>query len=293
VRTIALLVLAGLALACTGKVSGTGDEAPSDGSGSDPGVPPVVPPVIPPDPPPVDTRPSSARLLARPLGSTDAPSGFYEYLPPDYPDGKARPLLVFWHGIGENGDGAGQLPKVLANGPPKLIAADRWPGTRPFLVLSPQHPGGGCPSAAEVHAFLAWAAGTYDVDPQRVFLTGLSCGAIGSWSYLAAYAGSEVSAALLLAGDPGDPAASWSAWGRQGCDLGDLAIWAVHGDADGVVAIGNERATMADLAGCPSPPARDSVWTEVAGAGHDVWSAVYDGSFGHDVYAWLLEHPRS
>lgn len=241
--------------------------------------------------PPTDLRPSSARLAARPLGSTSAPSGFQEYLPPDYDDLRLRPLLVFLHGVGENGNGGSELGRVLAAGPPRLIARDLWRGDRPFVVLAPQHVGGGCPSAAEVHAFLSWASSAYRIDPRRVYLTGLSCGAIGAWSYLGVHGGSTVAAALLLAGDPGDPNQSWSAWGRQGCALGGLALWAVHGTADDVVTISNERTTLQRLAACPAPR-RDAVFTEVVGAGHDVWSSVYDCSSGTDAYAWLLARPK-
>ena len=63
--------------------------------------------------------------------------------------------MVFYHGIGENGDGsAAALDSVPANGPPMLINADQWPNERPFVVLSPQHSGGGCPSADEIHDFI-------------------------------------------------------------------------------------------------------------------------------------------
>jgi dipeptidyl aminopeptidase/acylaminoacyl peptidase len=43
---------------------------------------------------------SSQRLIARPAGTTDAPLGYYEYLPPDYDDDGSSPLLVFLHGYG-------------------------------------------------------------------------------------------------------------------------------------------------------------------------------------------------
>jgi predicted peptidase len=263
------MLLLGLSLACSASSSGGDSGGPVD--------------------PPVDTGPSSTRQTARALGYQGAPNGFYEYLPPGYPDGHDRPLLVFWHGVGENGNGTTELSRVLANGPPKLIARDAWPATRPFIVLSPQHAGGGCPSAAEIDAFLAWALGHHDVDARRVFLTGLSCGAIGSWSYLGAHRGALVAAALVIAGDPGDPAQSWSVWGKNGCALGEVAIWSVHGTDDRTVEIANDRATMQDLLACP--PARGAVWTEVAGAGHDTWTATYDGSRG-DVYAWLLAHAK-
>src|SRR5690349_17631695 len=68
--------------------------------------------------------PPSTRQTPRPLGTTGAANGYYEYLPPGYDGGATFPLLVFWHGIGENGDGVGQLPSVLNNGPPRLIKDD-------------------------------------------------------------------------------------------------------------------------------------------------------------------------
>src|SRR4051812_7899527 len=60
---------------------------------------------------PYDAGVSSDHQRARTLGSTDAGNGFYEYLPPHYEDLQPRPLLVFWHGIGENGNGTTQLNK--------------------------------------------------------------------------------------------------------------------------------------------------------------------------------------
>jgi predicted peptidase len=233
---------------------------------------------------PPGTAPASQRLV--PLGEGSAPNGYHEYLPPGLDDGRARPLLVFWHGLGENGNGTTELSRVLANGPPMLISRGRWPEARTFIVLSPQHAGGGCPSAAEVHAFIGWARSAYAVDARRIYLTGLSCGAIGVWSYLGTYTGSAVAAAVLIAGDPG------GAWGRSGCALGQVAIWAFHGDADGTVGISGERATMANLAACPSPPARDNVWTEIPGGGHGIWPGIYDGTTAPDVYAWMLARPK-
>jgi poly(3-hydroxybutyrate) depolymerase len=233
----------------------------------------------------------SQRQVQRPLGSTDAGNGFYEYLPPHYEDLVPRPLLVFWHGIGENGNGTTELSRVLANGPPRLIANDTWPLSRPFIVLSPQHTNnGGCPNSAEVRAFIDWAIVHYRVNARQVFLTALSCGAIGSWDYLGNNT-NTVAAAVLIAGDPGDPAQSYSTWGRQGCNLGNLALWAFHGDADSVVNINNEQNTMNLLLACPAPPRLDAVWTPIAGGGHNVWDEVYDGTRG-DIYAWLLAHAK-
>jgi hypothetical protein len=163
--------------------------------------------------PTADKTRVSERLSAHPKGEADAPAGYYAYLPPGYGDGTPRPLLVALHGYGESGDGsAAQLRNLLAkdSGIPWLIRADRWPSNLPFVVLAPQHAATDGPAYAaceqttrvgdcsmklqhdrgnpvsdspcftpsEVHAFLTFAIGQYDVDPGRVYLTGLSCGAL-------------------------------------------------------------------------------------------------------------------
>lgn len=233
----------------------------------------------------VSTAPSSARHTKH--VATAQTQGYWEYLPADYACGGLRPLLVFLHGIGENGDGSSaELDKNLANGPPRLISRDAWPAERPFVVLSPQHPGGGCPTAAEIHAFITYAIGAYRVDPKRVYLTGLSCGAIGSWGYLGTYLDEQIAALVAIAGD------GVSAWNAKHCDLGKVPIWAFHGDADGTVAFSGSQVPMQGLAACPSPPRKDAKFTVYPGVGHDSWSRTYDLSAGHDIYTWLLAQSK-
>jgi predicted peptidase len=218
--------------------------------------------------------------IPRVVGDANAPpNGYFEYLPP----GDDRPLLVFWHGLGENGNGDSQLGKVLSNGPPKLIEADQWPSERSFAVLSPQHSGGGCPSADEIHTFIDYAVANYDVDTSRVYLTGLSCGAIGGWNYLGKYTDEQVAAAVLIAGD------GRGAWNRTECDLGLVALWGFHGDADSTVSPQGTIVPMDNLEDCPSPPRKEVKQTIYDGVGHNSWARTYDLSAGHDVYTWLMQ----
>lgn len=238
-------------------------------------------------PPIVDDRPSSERHVTRPVGTTAAALGYWEYLPPGYGDGVPRPLLVFLHGIGENGAGTeADLARVPNGGPPQLIERDAWPNDRPFVVLSPQHPGGGCPSPSEIHDFFTYAMDAYDVDPARIYLTGLSCGAIGSWNYIGTYLDEQIVAMVAIAGD------GRGAWSRQGCDLGAVDIWAFHGDADPTVSPDGTIVPTTNLMSCPVPPRHDLEVTIYPGVGHNSWSRTYDLSAGHDVYAWLLSHHR-
>ncbi|MBV8758871.1 MAG: hypothetical protein JO257_16410 [Deltaproteobacteria bacterium] len=171
------------------------------------------------------------------------------------------------------------------NGPPKLIANDQWPPSRPFVVLSPQHGPSNCPSADEVKAFIDYAVTAYEVDPDRVYLTGLSCGAIGSWQYMGSYVDLvQLAAFVPIAGDGG------GAWSAQGCDLGKVAIWAFHGDQDGTVNIAGDNTAMTNLAQCPN--AQENRYTVYPGVGHDSWTMTYDLSAGHDIYTWMLSKTR-
>ncbi|HEY2728343.1 MAG TPA: hypothetical protein VGK52_00285 [Polyangia bacterium] len=252
------------------------------------------------DAPPVDAGPSSTRQTARTLGTAGAPNGYLEYLPPGYDGSSAAPLLVFWHGIGEDGNGTTDLQKLVAWGPPKIIANDKWSAARPFIVLSPQYtatsgqiaPGAGCPSGATIDAFFTWALAHYKVDAKRVYLTGLSCGAIGSWDYLTSHR-DVVAAAVVLSGNPGDPAQASSAWKRVGCPLGAVALWAFHGDADPTVPYAPEHDTLQDIIACPAPPRREARFTDIPGGGHEIWDPVYDLSGGRgDIYAWMLTNAK-
>lgn len=191
-------------------------------------------------------------------------------------------MLFALHGIGENGDGNGQLANVLNAGIARLVHQDQWPEDRPFVVLAPQHPGGGCPSADEIKAFIAWGIQNYAIDPKRVYLTGLSCGGIGAWSYLGQELDSQIAAMVPIAGD------GQGAWNAQKCNLGKVAIWAFHGDQDGTVGVAGTNVPMDGLAGCPAPPRLAAIKTIYPGVGHDSWDRTYDLSAGNDIYTWML-----
>jgi len=256
-----------------------------------------------PSPSPVSGPPPT--LTARPLGSTAARSGFFERLPPGYGTGKRWPLLVFLHGVGENGDGQSQLPRVLAHGPLRAVRDAHAPPSPAdaFVILSPQHRpapvvplvGFDCPEAEEIHAFLTFAIAHYDVDPGRVYLTGLSCGAIGGWRYLGAHLGEQVAAAVLVAGDGRE------AWRSRGCQLARaVAIWGLHGDADPVVPPAGTIEPMTHLMACPAASVaggaspREQRLTVYPGVGHDSWTRTYalGAPIRDDIYAWLLRFSR-
>jgi predicted peptidase len=141
-----------------------------------------------------------------------------------------------------------------------------------------------CAWQAEVAAMIEYALATYDVDPARVYLTGLSCGSYGAWMYVADHGNSQIAALVPIAG-PAD-----EAWAAAGCALGVVPIWAFHGDADDVVALETASVPIEGLSACPSPPRESVEFTVYPGVDHDSWTRTYDLSAGHDIYAWMLDH---
>lgn len=240
---------------------------------------------------PPSTAPSTSRdrLTFQPADSVEgAPLGYAEYLPPDYGDGAPIPLLVFLHGYGESGDGAlASLAALTATGVPELISHNQWPDDRPWVVLMPQHedrPPSLCTEAGEIEAFLAFAIERYEIDAERVYLTGLSCGAIGAWSYLGAHTNELVAAAVLIAGN------GYGAVDEAGCDLGRVPVWALHGTEDDVLALRGSVYPITYLESCTNPPPTEARLTVYPGVDHDSWTRTYDLSAGNDIYSWLLQH---
>jgi len=237
---------------------------------------------------------SSDRLTMRPVGTTTAQQGFWEYLPAGYASRNDWPLLVCLHGIGEDGNGtSAELPRLLGNGVPTLIQANAWPVAAStagdaFVVLAPQNARGGCHIPTDVDAFLQWASTNYHVDRSRIYLTGLSCGAIGTWEYIRTVGSNVLPAAFVpICGN------GISAWNERGCLLGQLPIWAFHGDQDGTIPVAGSVVPLTGMQGCSSPAAVDARLTIYPGVGHDSWTQTYNLSSGHDIYAWLLTHRRT
>ena len=103
---------------------------------------------------------------------------FLLYLPAGFdPSGRTRyPLLIFLHGSGESGE---DLEKVKVHGPPKLVASKP---DFPFIVASPQARNSiERFDPATLDAMLDELLEQLPIDPDRVYLTGLSMG--GIWTY--------------------------------------------------------------------------------------------------------------
>jgi predicted esterase len=198
----------------------------------------------------------------------------YHYLlslPAGYENDDRRwPLMLFLHGSGESGD---SLAKVKANGPPKLIAGNER--AFPCIVVSPQSPGRGW-NPDYLAALLDEICATYRVDPERIYLTGLSMGGCGSWM-LAAAQPNRFAAIVPICGG-GNPA--------DADTLKGIPIWVFHGAEDKTVKLENSTKMVDALKAVGS----DVKFTVYPGVGHDSWTETYANP---ELYDWLFAQKRA
>jgi predicted peptidase len=196
------------------------------------------------------------------------------YLPEDYgkEQNKKWPLILFLHGAGERGD---DVQLVAKHGPPKLLAGKTDLAVKNFIVASPQCPANKWWEPTEVIALLDEVSQKYSVDPDRVYLTGLSMGCFGTWETAARYPQRFAAIAPICGG--GDP--------RTAETLKGLPIWVFHGARDKTVPLSSSE-RMVDALKELDADVKFTVYPE---AGHDSWTETYDNP---ELYEWFLGHER-
>ena len=200
------------------------------------------------------------------------------HLPEDYDASSSRlwPTILFLHGAGERGD---ELQKVLVHGPPKLAKQDP---KFPFIVIAPQTPTGGRWHATELIALLDNVIGDHQVDPKRVYLTGLSMGGYGSWELGAAHPARFAAIAPICGG--GNTIDIRLARRVKDHPLKSLPVWAFHGAKDSVVPLSESERMIDAFKVIGNEDARLTVYPE---ANHDSWTKTYDNP---KLYEWFLSH---
>lgn len=222
--------------------------------------------------------------------------GYYAYVPQAYKDNPNQkfPIMIFLHGMGEkvwNPKNTNQLNKVKTHGPPRLIEQG-W--DFPFIVISPQCPFSSWDEVTTdnfrtsvlkpgefVDEIIEKMKTLYRVDESRIYLTGLSMGGAGTWSYAMRYP-EKIAAAIPIAGwiDNSDL-----------CNISrnDVAVWAFQGQFDGGIGI---LGTITRLNACNllKPVGRATIYP---GVGHDSWTRTYDNTAtSENIYNWLMRQVK-
>jgi predicted peptidase len=170
--------------------------------------------------------------------------GTVEYLPTHYDRNPTRryPLILFFHGTGERGDGKGDLKKLGGSaGPLRLIqsehrtvwAYDDEQADTAAIVVAMQMPSGQSPTPNKMVVFdglVAAYCAARRVDPARILVTGLSMGGHSTWLYAAAAKRPVAALAPLSAGVGPETQTDYSR-------ITAAAVWAHHGATDKVTAL--------------------------------------------------------
>lgn len=198
------------------------------------------------------------------------------WLPPGYRADQRWPLVLFLHGSGERGtDGV----RMLAQGLPRTLPVnhDRWPA----VVLIPQLTDQGdvrWPDAfGALDALLDRTLASYSIDPDRVYLTGLSRGGHGTWAYGAHRP--ETFAALAPVCGYGEPA-------QIAPRLAALPIWAFHGDKDDIIPHDKTVAIVRAIEAAGGQPRM----TIYPGVNHGSWEPAYADP---ELPRWMLAQRRA
>ncbi|MBX2955392.1 MAG: gliding motility-associated C-terminal domain-containing protein [Cyclobacteriaceae bacterium] len=233
---------------------------------------------------------SATPLLAQNQTAKITPTsqiGYYEYLPPDYNSNSNNyPIVIFFHGIGERGNGTTDLPLVTANGPPRYVVQGYQ---FPFILISPQLKSNfGTWPVWYMDEVVEHVRSYLRVDPTRIYITGLSLGGGGAWEYVYNFP-QKVAALAPICG--GYNTLSWACTYRTN----NIPIWAFHGDADSVVPISRTTNMINAINACTPAIIPTPIYTIYQGVWHDAWNYAYrtDNSLHTpNVYEWMMQQVK-
>lgn len=213
-------------------------------------------------------------------GDAEIEIGWRLLSPATIEPGRRYPVVLFLHGAGERGDDNTAQLKYL----PAWLAEPAARAAHPCFVIAPQcrkdrrwvdvawADPASSPQSAEPTADMTAVIAMLDevltrpptgpaVDPDRVYLTGLSMGGFGTWD-LAARMPERFAAILPICGGYDE---------RTAPRLVRLPTWVAHGAADKVVSVERSRSMVAALKAAGGSP----TYMELPGVGHDSWTPTY------------------
>ena len=216
------------------------------------------------------------------------------YVPVNYDARKKYPLTLFLHGSGERG--TDNISQLKNDGPGVLSDPDRVQNAHPSFVVCPQCPDG-CQwgnwigerwPASALTGLLSSLRQRYSIDGQRIYLTGLSLGGLGTWYLIARHPNLFAAAVPCSGAGERDRMAS----------LVHTPVWACHGTADPAVPFtgqmpGSPEGVVGE--GTLIPMLRAAGATNchlktVNGGGHgDGWIQAYTDM---DIINWMFSQSR-
>ncbi|HEX6833374.1 MAG TPA: malectin domain-containing carbohydrate-binding protein [Rudaea sp.] len=211
------------------------------------------------------------------LSGTYSGMPYRYFVPPGYNAANAYPLILFLHGVGEEGsDNSAQLNNN-ANGAMHLVDAQNL-AVQPVFMVAPQCPSGGWwggATTATAIAIIDQIAASYHIDPDRVYVTGLSMGGYGTWDAVTQQPTRFAAAVPMSGGGDTNAAAS----------VANLPFWFFHANNDPTVGVAGSDNLVAAL--------RDAgasvIYTRYDTGGHGIWPVGYVTPM---LFNWIVAQRR-
>lgn len=181
-----------------------------------------------------------------------------------------KPLIVFLHGASLCGT---NLDKVRRYGTINAIEKGREIDA---YVVAPQNPGGSW-KPERVLNIVDYVSANYDIDPNRVYVLGMSLGGYGAIDFAATYP-DRIAAAIGMCGGS-------SVNNLDG--LADLPLWIIHGTADSAVSVSQSDKVVEAVKEAQTDNINRLSYDRVKGMNHSQPARIF---YNPETYEWLLSH---
>jgi len=216
-------------------------------------------------------------INTRSNGTSNNPAGYVEYLPTNYDSRNDWPVLIWFHGLGENGDGSASDLDKIAN---RQIMNWLKNNDVPFIVLAPQDAYGQFYDGL-MQEIYQWSRSKYgsksDEAQWHIQVLSASGGGMKNWLQAATPDLSTVNSITLSASilnTSGFTTTKYNNIINSG-----VRLWFHHGVNDNTVQIGGQRGfyknIVQTLGGYDFDRYRFTAYT---GLGHSAWNKVYNNS---------------
>ncbi len=225
---------------------------------------------------------TAADFAYRTYTDADGSTPYRLFTPRNYNPAARYPVVLFLHGAGEQGTNNTSQLNNNANG--ALVFVQGPAGTSdttyetayPCFMVAPQTSNGWTPAMRRAHlrAIIDGLVAEFSIDPDRIYLTGLSMGGNGSWDQLAQNPTLYAAAVPICGWGAGNYAA-----------FKHVPLWVFHSANDPTVGVSGSD----DVVNALRNNGGDPIYTRYATGAHASWTEAYKNPH---LVPWVMSQRR-
>lgn len=198
-------------------------------------------------------------------------------VPAGYTSSTSYPLIIFLHGQGERGTNNTSQMNNNANGALALVSTANQAAHPCFMICPQAHIdyGWNATNEAQIIAVIDQLLATYNIDRDRVYVTGLSMGGAGTWDIIQRYPHRFACAV---------PQSGWGAGNYA--RLVTLPIWAFHAVNDGIVGVAGTDDAVRNTRAAGGR----AIYTRYNTGDHGIWPVAYQTPA---LLPWMMAQRRN